>query len=62
MGSNKKQDGQHLQTSPAQSDSTEKRQYTRPILTQYGDVRDLTLSPSLGTFESGQGAGVGFKS
>ncbi|MCB0202699.1 MAG: lasso RiPP family leader peptide-containing protein, partial [Anaerolineae bacterium] len=31
------------------------RPYSRPILTRFGDVRDLTMSPSPDTFESGRG-------
>lgn len=34
-----------------------KKPYTPPHLIHYGDVRDLTLSPSPGTFESGLGLG-----
>lgn len=31
--------------------------YNKPRLTHYGDVRDLTMSPSPGMFESGPGSG-----
>jgi hypothetical protein len=38
----------------------QKLEYVKPELTCYGDVRDLTLSPTPGSFESG--TGVSFKS
>ena len=34
-----------------------KKPYRSPKLIVMGDVRDLTLAPSFGTFESGPGAG-----
>lgn len=43
-------------TTPTSSGEA-KKPYTRPTLIHYGDVRDLTLSPSPGTFESGLGLG-----
>ena len=32
-------------------------QYTKPLLTQLGDIRGMTLAPSFGSFESGPGNG-----
>jgi hypothetical protein len=40
--------------------SSAKKPYSKPVLTEHCDVRDITLAPSPGTFESGYGAG--FKS
>jgi hypothetical protein len=42
--------------SPAGS-TDEKKPYSRPVLTRFGDIRTLTLAPSPGTFESGLGSG-----
>jgi hypothetical protein len=44
----------------AASSPNEKKPYSRPLLTRFGDVRSLTLAPSPGMFESGYGSG--FKS
>ncbi len=35
----------------------QKRSYRRPRLEVIGDIRDVTLSPTPGTFESGMGTG-----
>lgn len=37
--------------------ASSRKPYSRPILIAYGDVRDLTLAPSPGDFESGLGFG-----
>jgi hypothetical protein len=34
-----------------------RRTYRQPRLTILGDIRDLTLAPSMGTSESGRGPG-----
>jgi hypothetical protein len=45
------------QTEPS-SNAPNRRPYTKPRLTSYGDIRDLTLAPTPGTqIESGRGAG-----
>jgi hypothetical protein len=31
--------------------------YNKPTLTEYGQLRDLTLAPTPGIYESGQGIG-----
>jgi len=41
-------------------DRVERKPYRPPALTAWGDLRDVTLSPSPGNFESG--SGVGFRS
>ena len=40
---------------PNQTEARTKKAYHQPNLISYGDVRDLTLAPSPGLFESGRG-------
>lgn len=42
------------------TDKPARKPYRKPVLANYGDIRDVTLSPSPGVFESGPG--VGFRS
>lgn len=34
-----------------------KKAYRTPVLTEFGDLRDITLAPTPGQFESGRGIG-----
>lgn len=53
MPLNELSDSNPTPTSPSEA----KKPYHKPTLVHFGDVRDLTLSPSPGTFESGLGLG-----
>jgi hypothetical protein len=54
------QSGKQVQKQPSKPMAlTTRKAYARPVLTAYGDVRDLTLAPTPGEFESGPG--LGFK-
>jgi hypothetical protein len=35
----------------------DRKRYEHPVLARYGNVRDITLAPTPGTFESGRGSG-----
>jgi len=44
----------HLESSGLEDHlSVSNKQYEKPVLVSYGDVRDITLGPTLGTTESG---------
>lgn len=45
-----------LNTSLSESNTTKVVTYETPLLVHFGDVRDVTLGPTLGIGESGGGA------
>ncbi len=45
---------QHVVEAPS---SNRKRRYKAPVLIEYGDVRDVTLGPTVGIGESGNELG-----
>ena len=45
-----------IETSKASKGAAKKAPYRKPVLTEYGDLRDRTLGPSPGIGESGNPA------